>query len=482
VARRVLALACRGSGQFITSLFPENAMFGRNCSPLHHTLCRRAPAALAAVILFSVVAAAQKPEPSAPNQSGFSLLGIRDEVAATIRRDVPAGVRRITLADAQQLAQAASDPLKRLGELQVEAARQHRKGVQSMYFPSVATDFLNLHLSKTPGQLLAFQRPLTGALISVPVSVVFQDQTALNFVATQPITQLFAVHELVKIARADENIARAKAGMPVTALSRGVEKNFFELLVAERDLAAAAANTRTVRTAWVAISDSEPQGAAGQQAALLAGRVTTLTASLNALLGLASDTRLELVAPPPLVENVTLDDALAQAQASPPVEVIEAEQTAAKAHAGAKLAKMAYVPGIAVLGGWLHQDVLADTVLPENFAYVGVLATFTIFDGLKRERTVKEAAAQEQAADLGVQLTKAKAAAAVKTAYFELERSRDAYTLARQNLSATYRGLRLVSDTRDADSRRARAEADTFRAEIMYREAYATLTDLIADR
>ena len=104
-----------------------------------------------------------------------------------------------------------------------------------------------------------------------------------------------------------------------------------------------------------------------------------------------------------------MEDALAQAQASPQAEVIEAEQTAAKAHAAAKLAKLAYVPGVAVLGGWLHQEMLADTVVPENFAYVGVLATFTVFDGLKRERAVKEAAAQEQAADLGVQLTKAKA-------------------------------------------------------------------------
>ena len=121
---------------------------------------------------------------------------------------------------------------------------------------------------------------------------------------------------------------------------------------------------------------------------------------------LALDTRLELVPPSPLVENVTLEDALAQAQASPQAEVIEAEQTAAKAHAAAKLA---YAPGVAVLGGWLHQEILADTVLPENFAYVGVLATFTVFDGLKREGAVKEAAAQEQAADLGVQLTKAKA-------------------------------------------------------------------------
>jgi outer membrane protein TolC len=120
--------------------------------------------------------------------------------------------------------------------------------------------------------------------------------------------------------------------------------------------------------------------------------------------------------------------------------------------------------------------------LPESFAYVGVLATFTIFDGLKREHAVKEAAAQEEAADLGVRLTKEKAAAAVKSAYFELERSRDAYYLARQMLPTTHPGVSLVSDNSNADSRRAQAEADSFRAEIAYREAYATLTSLIAGK
>ena len=162
--------------------------------------------------------------------------------------------------------------------------------------------------------------------------------------------------------------------------------------------------------------------------------------------------------------------------------MIEAEQTAAKAHAAANLTKLAYVPGVAVMGGWSYQEVLSDTVLPESFAYVSVLATFTLFDGLKREHAVKEAAAQKQAADLGVQLTRAKAAAAVKSAYFELERLRGAYYLARQILTTPDAGLRFVSDTSDADSRRARAEAVVFRAEIAYRDAYAVLTSLLADK
>jgi len=152
-----------------------------------------------------------------------------------------------------------------------------------------------------------------------------------------------------------------------------------------------------------------------------------------------------------------------------------------KAHSAANLARFAYVPGVAILGGYVHQDVLSDTVLPDNFAYVGVVATYTLFDSLKRERGVKEAVAQQQAADLGVQLAKAKAAATVKSAYIELERSRDAYHLARQMLPATQTGVRLVSHTENSESGRTRAEADVFRAEKRYREAYAALTSLIVD-
>ena len=76
----------------------------------------------------------------------------------------------------------------------------------------------------------------------------------------------------------------------------------------------------------------------------------------------------------------------------------------------------------------------------------------------------------------------AKVAAAVKTAYFELERSRSAYHLARQLLTNAPADVRFVSDNSDADSRRARADAIVFRAEIAYREAYAALTSLLTGR
>jgi outer membrane protein TolC len=430
-------------------------MFGRVASLIRHASLSRALAVAAGATLFTAVVAAQ--EPSARLKIPSNLL--------------PDDARLITLDDAQRQAQNVAAPLQRLGELQVEAARQHRLAVKSMYFPSISAQADYLHLTENPGEIFTVQRPLTGGLFQLPVQAVFQDQNAVNVTVTQPITQLFGVRQLVKIARADENIAKAKAGMPVSEVAREVEKNFFELLIAQRE-SSAAGEAKKVRTSLVADASRT----------LAADRVATLTASLNGLLGLPLNTRLELVPPSPLAENLTLNQALGQTQAAPPLEVIQAEQTAVKARSAARLSKLEYTPGIAVIGGYLHQRVFSNTVLPEDLAYVGVVGTYTLFDSFKREHSVKEASAQAKAADLGVQLAKEKAAAAVKTAYFELERSRDAYYLARQLLGATQPNLKLISDDGDTESSRARAEANLFRAELAYRTAYSAVTNLLADR
>jgi len=137
--------------------------------------------ALAACLLFSGVVAAQdlppttsKPDFSLPAATGLPLrvtspqvAGVKTNNAAPPaggqaynggpsstpnRGDAPAGVRRITLEDAQQQAGGASNPLVRLAELQVEAAKQHRLGVQALYFPNISGQLLNMHLNQHPGR------------------------------------------------------------------------------------------------------------------------------------------------------------------------------------------------------------------------------------------------------------------------------------------------------------------------------------------
>ena len=269
----------------------------------------------------------------------------------------------------------------------MEAAEQHRRGVKSMYFPNVSTQLENLHLNTPPGEVLSVPRPFAGTTLTVPVNIIEQDQTAVNVAVVQPITPIFAVRQLVKIARADENIARAKAGMPVTQLASLVEKNYFDLLIAQRELVSADAEARTIRVTNVA----DTIGAA-RSWLRAESTVKALTASLDEMLGLPPNTRLELVPPDPLVEDLSLMDAVAGATTTS-ADVVVAEQTAAKAHAGETLSKMEYFPAIGIIGGYTHQHAI-NTVLPHDFAYVGVMLTYTLFDSGKRERGVGEAKAQ----------------------------------------------------------------------------------------
>ena len=435
--------------------------------------------------------------PSAPNKLdlsfktnsiktvGFSDRGIVLTTTALIPG--PDGVYRLTLDEAQQAAAAANNPLVRLGELQVEAAKQHRLGVQAQYFPNLSTSFVDLHFNKHPGDVLTEQGPL-GATRQVSVNIVNKDQNSLNLLGVQPITPLITIHQVVKIARADENIARAKAGMSVAEVASKVEKSYFDLLVAERELVSAKADAQRIQAKWLTASNSGTPIVSTEQAtdmisaekAVLgpASKVKELTASLDEMLGLPEGTRLELVPPDPLVEHISLTEVADKAMVAN-AEVVEAEQTAIKAHAAANISKMEYVPTVAVLGGYAFQDSL-NLVLPRSFGYIGASVSWTIFDFGKREHGVKESKANAEAADLGVQLVKAKVAATVKSSYLELDRSRQLCQLARRMVSATQvveASYKL--DDPEVQSARAKMEADMFRAELEYRQAYAKLKALM---
>jgi hypothetical protein len=399
----------------------------------------------------------------------------------------PDGVYRLTLDQAQQAAGAASNPLVRLGQLQVEAAKQHRLGVEASYFPNLSTSFVDLHFNKHPGDVLTRQGPL-GSTVLVPVNIINKDQNAVNLLGVQPITPLITIHQVVKIARADENIARVKAGMPVAETARRIEKNFFDLLVAQRELTGSKADARQIQAKWLTASNSGTASVSTEQATDMisaekavigpASKVQELTASLVEMLGLPEGTRLELVPPDPLVENISLKEVTDKAMVAN-AEVIEAEQTAIKAHAAANISKMDYVPTVAVLGGYAFQTSL-NLVLPRSFGYIGASASWTIFDFGKREHGVKESKANAEAADLGVELTKAKVAGAVKSSYLELDRSRQLYQLARRMVSATQvveASYKL--DDPEVESARAKMEADMFRAELEYRQAYAKVKTMM---
>lgn len=299
--------------------------------------------------------------------------------------------------------------------------------------------------------------------------------------AMQPLTPLFKLHQVLKIARADERIARAKAGLPAAEVASNVEQSYFGLLIAQRRMKAVAANVRKVENKWLLVSttavpaaEHETEWAEANKALVSASsKVREATVALNALLGWPLQTEPELVIPDALYENVSAEEAVGQAIQNNP-EVIEAEQTVVKARAASKLSKLDYVPDVAVVGGYAYQSIMP--ALPSDFSYVGLMGNYTLFDFGKREHAVKERNAQVAMAETGLVLTKAKVAASVTKAYFDLELSRRLSEFAQRTNSDV---INASYESEEAQAARARSEAEMLQADLDHRLAFTRLQQLI---
>jgi outer membrane protein TolC len=333
-------------------------------------------------------------------------------------------VRRISLDDAQ--AEAAAASAANLAQLGVDAARYHREAAQADYFPKIDSMFVNLHFNKFMGERF----PIFGRTATLPL--VRKDQTIASFTVTQPVTPLFKVHNAVEIAKADERVASARAAQLKGQTAANVEKTYFALLIAQRQQAPAAKE---------------------------------LAQSLNALLGFPLETELELIPPPPMIQAISLQEATQQAIANS-AEIVEAEQVVVKARAAARISKLDYVPDVAILGGYAHQTAIP--ALPRDFSYIGAIATLTIFDFGKREKTISERNIQVEMAQANVQVVKAKVTANAQKAFLDLQRAGKLRDLTRKVFTA----VRYEPG----------AEEEMYQAELDYRLAYLQLKEVIAGR
>jgi outer membrane protein TolC len=325
------------------------------------------------------------------------------------------GIQRITLEETQAKAQAGAHKVADLARLGIDAARYHRKAAQADYLPKIGSEFFNLHFNKFMGQ--RFQ--LVNRIATLPL--VDKDQTIFVATVTQPVTPLFKVREVVRIARADEAIAEAKATQMLAQVAANIETIYFRLLVAQRSQADAT--------------------------------LPELRQIMNTLIGYPVDTALELAAPEPASDSFSLEEATQQALMNSP-EVVEAQQTVVKAKAAVRLSKLAYVPDVAVIGGYSFQNAIP--ALPRDFSFVGVEASLNIFDFGKRENIINESQTRLSMAEANLELVRMKVAANARNAFFQLQRNREIRNAAREFANLT---------------KQPKAEADMFQAELDYRTA-----------
>jgi outer membrane protein len=389
-------------------------------------------------------------------------------------------VRSITLEEAKAKAAAGGAAINNVALLGIDAAKYHRQAVQADYFPKLGADFLNMHYNKFMGQTIQlFRREASVPLLG-------KDWTAVALTVVQPVTQLLQVRQAVTVARADEEIARAKGAQMASQISENVERSYFALLIAQRHQFIAhkkierlSGGSQLVNTVAISAGKATESQAAFVEASkeLVAAdsEVEEWSRSLNALIGFGPDAKLILALPEPIMETVSLTQATQQAVTNSP-EVVEAEQTLVKAKAASRLSKLEYIPGVAIVGGYVNQPQAVLPLLPGDFSYIGFTATLNIFDFGKREKTISERHAQVEMAEAGVAMTKTKVAATVQKSFLDLQRTQKLRDLTRR-LAAGYEEAALENSPA-----RAAAEVEVFQAEMDYRSALTQLRRLMDGR
>jgi outer membrane protein TolC len=396
-----------------------------------------------------------------------------------------ANVRRLTLDEARQLAQQNNKELN-LARLNVEEKRHATNAARKDYLPKLIGSVTYFRFNDDLGTVLTVPTGRFGLLqpggVAKEVSVFNRDSSLSTIFVAQPITKLIAVNAATQIARADEGAAQAQLDRGTREVLSGVSQAYQGLLGAQRIAAALELQVQLLEQLTAAKPEPELQiGLLEARQALLQVRAQAheLMQTLDDLLDLPSCTVLELVDPLPPELTVRCEDEAAQLALGHSPEVREAEQSIAKADAAMKVAKMAYLPDVNVIGGYANQQV-ASYVQP-NIGYIGVTGSYTFWEWGKKRDVKRQREMDIALAHQNVRVVVDKVQSEARKAFAAYEQAREELRLAGEMVR-----LRKEAEKAAAGPAAFKAKADTskaeleyMKAEITYRVAHAKLAGLI---
>jgi outer membrane protein TolC len=208
--------------------------------------------------------------------------------------------------------------------------------------------------------------------------------------------------------------------------------------------------------------------------------VRELRQTLNDLLDLPACTVLEPVDPVPAELAVHCEeDAVRTALAISP-EVREAEQNIAKAEAAMKVAKMAFIPDVNVIGGYANQT-FAGYIQP-NFGYVGVTGTYTFWEWGKKRDVKRQRDADIALAHQNVRVVSDKVQLEARKAFASYQEAREDLRLANEVAKAHKEAEKGTTGQAafQAKADTTKAELEAMKAEITYRVAHAKLAGMVS--
>jgi outer membrane protein TolC len=393
-------------------------------------------------------------------------------------------VRRLTLEQAKEL--ALQNKALVLARLNLDEKQLGIKAATKDYFPKLLASWTYFHFDDPLGLHTVAN---TGQLGLLPPGTLFKSTAVLNqnspfgyVMGAQPITKLIAVNAEVQLARADANVAQAKLDKGTQELLSGVAQTYQGLLGALRIQAALLlqinaldqlVKVKPVPQLRVALVEAR-QGLQQVQA-----QVQELTVILNDLLNLPSCTALELCDPLPSNLPVRCADDAAQQAVANNAEIHEAEQAIVKAEAALKVARMAYIPDVNIIGGSADQH-FADYI-QHGFSFFGVTANYTVFEWGKKVDVVRQRHALIAVAHQNLVVVTDKVQVEARKAFVAFEQAREAFQLAGEMAQARKEVEKGATGEKafEAKGETAKAELEQMKAEIAYRVAHAKLAGLL---
>jgi multidrug efflux pump subunit AcrB/outer membrane protein TolC len=412
--------------------------------------------------------------------------------------------QRITLDEAVALATSQNSTVK-LARLKEKEMKARVTQARANYFPVVSNESDAVHLSKSE-HLLIPEGALgvytsAGPIPGKSVSIKLGNQSFLlsTTTAAQPLTQFFKIHAGVNIAKADEGIARSDAQRAENEVALKMKQLYLGLLSAERrkqaaELRIAAGEERLGEARHgveagavlqLKVLEGQAQIAdARHSLGSLEDTISDLKVEFNDLTGLPLDTDVELVAPEPETTDITSGDLVADAVAHNP-EVLAAQQTLKKAHAGLSAAHAAYIPEIGAFGEYIYQSGVP--LLSENNAGMGLKMSYTLLDFGKRSGEVHERKTQVEEAQENLRHVENRVRVEIEKEVRKVKRTETGLEAARESVAARAEMRRITANQvaantanasalKEAEGQLAEAEAILFQAEAE-RGACRTGTD-----
>jgi outer membrane protein len=395
----------------------------------------------------------------------------------------------LTLEDAKQ--RALHNKLLNLAALNTESKAFAIKAARADYFPKVSASALYFHFNDDLGTVLTvpsktISGPRGAALVTFPGSttaanVLNQNTSFVQIGAVQPLTDIFKIRQGVKIAQADEQIAKAQWEKGVRDMIAGVEQLYWGLLTVRKLQAGALAGVRDAEAMAKSNTVEARLALVEARQALLevSKQVQSLQEQLNGLIDQPPCTVLELAEPQlPTAAFRCADEVVELALVASP-EIREAQQTVLKGQAAVEAGKLDFMPSIGLTAGYVNQT--AASYIQPNIGYIGAAGTWTLFNGGKRRDVLLERKTLVSMAHLKLAQTEDEVRQKAVKAYREVAEAQETLKLAQEVVVLRREAEKAATTPASlmaAAKARMTAEVDAVKAEMNLRIACVQVLSL----